>query len=370
MGSMKAIMTTAVVAVSAGGTGSAQAMSWSSPFRISHGAVSSVSCQSSAFCVATSGGKVLTSSNPVERGSRWTAREVEPPVPPIYPASPRTSVSAVSCPSHSLCVAVDIAGRVVVSRRPGGDARAWKRSKLPSAGYFTAVSCPTASLCAAVDSSGNVATSTNPSGGSTAWRVSHIDDTMVPCDAGAGNPQFCQAALGGVSCPTTRLCVATDDAGDIVTSSDPAGGAQAWTVTNLSRSTPNPPPVGSYDPISCPSASLCVAVDDVHGGILTSTDPTARASAWHLTKLNDHSLDAISCASVEFCAVAGGTGTVFEATRPADGRRAWRKERIEHPGRGRHTILSGVSCPSTSLCLAVDHRGRLVVGRATGSSTG
>src|SRR5437588_11249404 len=39
------------------------------------------------------------------------------------------------------------------------------------------VSCPSASLCVAGNSAGNVVTSTNPTGGAGAWTISHVDGT-------------------------------------------------------------------------------------------------------------------------------------------------------------------------------------------------
>jgi hypothetical protein len=48
-------------------------------------------------------------------------------------------------------------------------------------------------------------------------------------DVDATNP------LAGVSCPSTSLCVAVDGAGNVVTSTNPTGGGAAWTVTDVDR---------------------------------------------------------------------------------------------------------------------------------------
>ena len=72
-------------------------------------------------------------------------------------------------------------------------------------------------------------------------------------------------ALRGVSCPSASLCVAVDDLTSVVTSTNPTGGAGAWTVTNVA------PAIGLRG-VSCPSVSLCVAVDD-SGNVVTSTNP-------------------------------------------------------------------------------------------------
>src|SRR3954452_22435733 len=60
--------------------------------------------------------------------------------------------------------------------------------------------------------------------------------------------------LVALSCPSASLCVAVDASGNALTSTDPTAGASAWRLT----------PTGSGDRlvnISCPSPSLCVAID-------------------------------------------------------------------------------------------------------------
>ena len=54
--------------------------------------------------------------------------------------------------------------------------------------------------------------------------------------------------LAGVACPSERFCIATEDHGDVLTSTDPAGGAGDWEAHEELA--------GSV--ISCPSVSLCV----------------------------------------------------------------------------------------------------------------
>ncbi|MHB1930279.1 MAG: hypothetical protein ACYCUG_12815, partial [Acidimicrobiales bacterium] len=83
---------------------------------------------------------------------------------------------------------------------------------------FTGISCPSVSLCVAVDVNGNVVTSTNPTGGVSAWTAANVDP---------GN------TLSGVSCPSASLCVAVDGSGNVVSSTNPTGGASAWTAANV-----------------------------------------------------------------------------------------------------------------------------------------
>ena len=89
--------------------------------------------------------------------------------------------------------------------------------------YLHAASCPSASMCVAVDgprdamdAAGDVVTSTNPSGGAAAWTVAHVD-------TGSNN-------IFGISCPSVSLCVAVDSAGNVLASANPTGGAVEWGI--------------------------------------------------------------------------------------------------------------------------------------------
>ncbi len=126
-------------------------------------------------------------------------------------------------------------------------------------------------------------------------------------------------SLTGIACPSASLCVAVDDAGDVVTSTNPATGP--WTVTSVPRA-------GSFSGVSCPSTSLCVAVDRT-GNVATASDPSGGSGAWSVTQVSDHSLSAVSCPAVTMCAAtvdAGAitslqqsytSGTVLVSTKPA-----------------------------------------------------
>jgi hypothetical protein len=130
------------------------------------------------------------------------------------------------------------------------------------------ISCPSTRLCVAIDASGAILWSTNPSGPSGAW---HLDDVD------AGND------LTGISCPSTTLCVAVDGVGDVVSSVDPTGGDGTWSVASVDRNATalNTDTGGTSltRAISCPSSTLCVVVDAA-GDAFTSTDPTGGSGRW------------------------------------------------------------------------------------------
>jgi hypothetical protein len=67
----------------------------------------------------------------------------------------------------------------------------------------------------------------------------------------------------------TTWCAAVDNAGDVLTTTDPAGPASAWTVRHIDGS-------HSITGISCPTATLCVAVDNA-GDVIHGTATSASA---------------------------------------------------------------------------------------------
>ena len=93
-----------------------------------------------------------------------------------------------------------------------------QRGQLPGWLQLPVKACPVPAPASAspVDGNGNVVTSSNPTGGAAAWKVTAV-----------------RRWLGGVSCPSSGLCVAVDGSGNVLTSSNPTGGAAAWTVTQV-----------------------------------------------------------------------------------------------------------------------------------------
>jgi hypothetical protein len=232
-----------------------------------------------------SGGNVVTSTNPTGGAGAWSTAD-------IVGAS---FLSAVSCPTASLCVAVDSAGNVVTSTNPTGGASAWTVTDVTKpGGAIIGVSCPSASLCVAVGK--GVVTSTNPTGGAGEWNSADV--------AGAGS-------FRSVSCPSASLCVATAGK-EVVTSTNPTDGAGAWTVTPVVD--PGPSIFVNLISVSCPTASFCVAVD-YENGVVTSTDPTGGTGAWSVAHIAKTGIfNAVSCASTSLCVIASLIGDVVVGT--------------------------------------------------------
>jgi hypothetical protein len=71
--------------------------------------------------------------------------------------------------------------------------------------------------------------------------------------------------MAGLDCAagSTPLCVATDSAGNVLTTTDPAAASPAWTTVNVNGTNV------IWD-VSCPATTFCAA-GDVTGAILTAT---------------------------------------------------------------------------------------------------
>ena len=120
----------------------------------------------------------------------WGApSEIDPQPPAVLAGSP--DLTGLSCPSVSLCVAIDARGDVVTSSQPAQRPEAWTLAHVDpqsnATGYLLdrldSVSCPTSSLCVAVDTNGNAITSTDPTGGASAWTVAQVDPGGFPIGA-------------------------------------------------------------------------------------------------------------------------------------------------------------------------------------------
>ena len=309
-------------------------LTWQAPVMIdSQGGLSAVSCPSASLCVALDPrGNIVTSTKPYGGAGAWKTAHKE-----------FAGFAGLSCPSASFCVG---AGQnpprgggkdVYASTNPTGGASAWSDASVEGGNLtsgFSGVSCPSAAFCAAVGAA-EVFTSTNPTGGVGAWH---------------GPVTLSQGRTMAVSCPSAALCVVVDEAGDISTSTNPTGGAESWSTAHIESA--------AFAGVSCASESLCVAVGTLKGGgkeVFTSTNPTGGAGSWSGAALEvGTGLSAVSCPSVSFCTTVGG-GEAFTSTNPIGGAGAW-----SGPLAVDSHKLTAVSCPSTSFCAAVDESGNVL----------
>jgi hypothetical protein len=246
-------------------------------------------------------------------------------------------------------------------------------------GGIQSISCPSVSLCVAVDGLGNVLTTTEPATPG-AWRALRVDGHIEPCHsfmcAGLQTlscPNENCGSLARLACPSVSLCVLWDDAGWVYTSTDPGSATPSW----------NGEHVGEAVDLSCASASLCVAVDGLND-VLASTDPTSGSSTWHLARVDAApcliecltagpgplsevgNLNAISCPAATLCVAGDWQGRIVASAEPAGGAPTWHSAYMDQDATWRplhprlQTPILAISCPSASLCFAGDESGQVL----------
>lgn len=357
------------------------------------GQLQAVSCPSASECIGV--GNYTDTSGKADpllltwSGGTWTPAEA--PLPPNAASNPENGgahLGAVSCPSVSVCVAVGSYTDSSKNHNLDGLLLTWSggtwtqaEAPLPAGAVDGAtnvpdVSCPSVSTCIAV---GNHADKNTPeygdgllltwSGGT--WTAAKAP---VPADA-AISGTYAGAGVSHVSCPSVSVCVATGwyfstaggEPAQLLTWS---GGT--WTATKAPV-----PPNAAVDSnqvnsgVSCPSASECITGGDywtphntVDGLLLNWSGGTWNAAEAPIPPNGidlETDVRSVSCPYVSECVAvgeyeeptgfgamdgllltwSGGTWTAAEAPLPANA------------GTNTGFSLDGVSCPSTSDCVAV-----------------
>ena len=304
-----------------------------------------VSCASARLCVAINqAGDVLTSTNPATAHT-WSSEHVDD----------AKAMSAISCPSTSLCVAVDYDGYVLTSTDPTARRASWKRARIvggrSSKGTgLVAVYCRSNRFCLAGDSVDDLFVSRDPTGGRRAWR-----EAVLPENGDS------PGVMSGIACPRQSLCVGVDQStgegfiNDIFTSTDPTGGSNHWKLTtNFDENSFSGD--NTFEGVSCPAASLCVAATQ-GGYVITSTRPT-KASSWQGTETGTSgSLNAVACPSTSLCMTADSSGSVQTSSDPGSATALWQSQTIDHA-----QSINALSCASTTLCVAATQDGNVIVG--------
>jgi RHS repeat-associated protein len=252
------------------------------------------------------------------------------------PGVPGGAAMTTTTPGGETETTVDNALGQPVTTSVTNTATAWTTAALSGTGAPSATSCPTTAFCAMVEGK-KVWISTNPTGGASAWT-----STTLPATTGT------VTALTGIACPSTTLCVATGTTGALFTSTNPTGGASAWTKTTVGAR--------RAMSVSCPSTTLCVAVAYKSGAILTSTHPAGGASAWTTAKVTGAHFTAVNCPTTTLCVAGTQAGKLYTSTNPTGGASAWTSPWATSVAT---LAISAISCVSTSLCVAVTVTGDL-----------
>ncbi len=317
-----------------------------------------VSCPSPSLCVAYGGHDIFTSTDPLAAAPHWRITRTG------------YALSSMTCPSSALCVATWLAGvdtgletmGLLTSADPAAVGSRWTESGASAPGAtdgIAAVSCPSAGLC--VRGSGtDLLISTDPRDPAAPWTSTPLATTPINCIGADGTKSDCPSVVLAVSCPSTRLCFATSGAGQLFDSTDPTGGAASW--RSFSYDTQSGGDEGTQS-LSCPTSALCIGDDSYGGMMLSSVRPTAGPGAWR-SVINTSGIgvgggiDPV-CASTTLCVGSDWAGDTFVTTDPTAPRASWSEDDVAG-----WTAPAGVSCPTPTVCVAVGGN-QFAVGRVS-----
>ena len=184
-----------------------------------------------------------------------------------------------------------------------------------------------------------------------------------PVSASGGSPE-----LDGVSCTSASSCVAVGVSYATPGSTVSTDAAETWNGTTW-VATPAPPVPATATSsqllgISCVSATFCIAVGSYERGRASTVELSERwnGTSWSRLPISPPSevrisqLRSVSCASSTSC-TAVGDGYKKLATAVSIGEHfngaQWSAQSIPFPAGATYVQLKGVSCPSSTVCVAV-----------------
>ena len=292
-----------------------------------------VSCASVSLCVAIDDrGGVVASTHPTAGRHAWKRTSV-------IPARRSDPLTGIACPSRSECVAIDEHDQEVAHSTRPEVADSWSVTsvKAPRTGEnLPSIACGSPKLCVIVGTTNAihsfVVTSTDPLGGRRAWRAT-------------GHLPRRTGYLFGVTCASATFCAATGYESPVIYTSSPRGGGSSWKASYAPSSDGDNGPVG----VSCESSKLCVAFDPV-GNVITSAQPAEKTS-WTVSLVDEvTSLDALDCASASFCVAGGSGGRLETSANPTGGAGDWSQSTLT-------LSPTTIDCPAVSLCVASGDQG-------------
>ena len=269
-------------------------------------------------------------------------------------------VAAVSCPTSTVCFAVGTADRPhgVGQLAQRWDGSKWTAQATPNptgaiSSQFTGVVCTSTTSCIAVGQYNTLATVTKTL--AMRWdgkRWSILSSPNAPGSA--------VSVLAGVACASSTSCFAVG--GYFVTTSDTTSEltlVEQWNGTTWSIVTsPNQTFAldSSLTSVACPTAAVCVAVGSYDTQLVTSTlTEQWNGSTWSIVASAnpsgpDSELSGVTCTSTSNCVAVGfGHGTLIERWNGT----VWAIVTSVNPTGATGASLTAVSCPSATHCVAV-----------------
>lgn len=279
---------------------------WSAPRQAGQATgLSSISCVSASFCMAIGDSSQYDYSVYRYDGSQWTTG----------PTLSKGYLPSISCPSTSFCMA-DAGGSYRTFDGTGWSAQGYELN-----GLLYPLSCTSASWCIGLDNHNGIA-----SYDGTSW-TGFTGSISIP-----------GLTIEAATCSSRTFCVATGRGTSNVALYD----GRSWTAAG---SLDGGHPLQS---VSCVSDTDCSALDDI-GSVVTFDGRGWSAPV--AVSPNLQGSGRIRCSAAGSCAVldqsARATAAIFDGT-------SWgAPQRVDFPP----GPLAGVSCSSSTFCMAVDAGG-------------
>ena len=220
------------------------------------------------------------------------------------------------------------------------------------------VACPSSSQCTAVGSYKNSSNVTVTL--AERWNGSSWATQSTPNPAGSLG-----SALLSDACPSTTLCTAVGyyhNSGNVTVPLAMRWNGSSWTVQTA------PMPAGAQSSVladvACSSSSLCTAVGyTVNGaGVTVPLAERWNGTSWSMQPTPNPSgataaaLSGVACPSSTVCTAVGydvnSSGATVSLAERWNGS-SWTVQATPNPGAARTTTLLAVACPSTTVCTAV-----------------
>jgi hypothetical protein len=106
---------------------------------------------------------------------------------------------------------------------------------------------------------------------------------------------------------------------------------------------------------------------DSAGNVVTSSNPVGGPAAWRVAHVDGTELTGVTCPSTSLCVAVDNAGNVVTSTNPTGGSVAWKVSHVGGP-----MGLSGVSCADNTspLCVAVGYGGFIATTTNPAGGTG
>jgi hypothetical protein len=259
------------------------------------------------------------------------------------------------CSGLALAVAV---ASIAVDSHAAGSTWSLVSSKNATSrqGSLSAVACAASDDCTAVGSHTNGA-------GDVVTLAERWNGASWAIQPTANPPGALASTLQGVSCPSASLCIAVGTSYDgtrwmnLAESWD----GTSWTIQPTAQ--PDGSTTNGLIAVSCAATTVCMAVGQATSGGTTVTNTTL-VESWNGTSWSiqptpdsgtDASLDGVSCTAPNACTAVGyviSGNTAAPLAERWDGA-SWTIQTTPNPEGAERTYLSAVSCPAFAACTAV-----------------